>query len=203
MATDRQIRANQLNARKSTGPRTLPGKARSRLNALTHGLTAQTVVDVIEDADEFRVFAAEVAAGYRITSPFQRELIRRLTSLLWRLRRAHAVETGLFNIHARLQRERQAAQASNDNQSPLRLFCPDQMLAQDAAPAEAHAKAFLRMCNLSGGAFDRLSRYEITIWRQILQIHLLLENGSLYGPSSAMPVCETKPIPAPGGEDQS
>ena len=195
MATDRQIRANQLNASKSTGPRTLHGKARSRLNALTHGLTAQTVVDVIEDADAFRSFALEVAAGYRATSPFQKELVRRLTSLLWRLRRAHAVETGLFNIHVRLQREFRPLPDSQTNPGPLKLLCSDESLSRDSGTAEVQAKAFLRMCNLSGDAFDRLSRYEITLWRQILQIHLLLDDNAdraLYRPSP--PICETKPI---------
>lgn len=179
MATDRQIRANQLNARKSTGPRTLPGKARSRLNAVTHGLTAQTVIDVLEDPDEFRAFAAEVANGYSAPSPFQRELVRRLTSLLWRLRRAHSVETGLFNIQARLQRDLRVVHASSDRLASLRQLCTHQTISEDVAPVDAQAKAFLRLCNLTGGAFDRLTRYEITIWRQIVQIHLLLGNGSI------------------------
>ena len=40
MASHRQIRANQRNALRSTGPRSLAGRARSRLNAMNHGLTA-------------------------------------------------------------------------------------------------------------------------------------------------------------------
>jgi hypothetical protein len=39
MATPRQIEANRRNAQKSTGPRTEAGRARSRLNALKHGLS--------------------------------------------------------------------------------------------------------------------------------------------------------------------
>ncbi|MFO0906875.1 MAG: hypothetical protein U0794_00685 [Isosphaeraceae bacterium] len=38
MASPRQIRANQLNAQKSTGPKTAEGKARSCQNAFKHGL---------------------------------------------------------------------------------------------------------------------------------------------------------------------
>jgi hypothetical protein len=39
MATDRQIAANRRNAKKSSGPRSAGGKARSRRNALRHGLS--------------------------------------------------------------------------------------------------------------------------------------------------------------------
>ena len=40
MSTLKQIEANRLNAKKSTGPRTAEGKAAVRLNALKHGLFA-------------------------------------------------------------------------------------------------------------------------------------------------------------------
>ena len=46
--------ANRRNAARSTGPRTAQGKARSRFNAITHGLTAFTVVLPGEDQDAYQ-----------------------------------------------------------------------------------------------------------------------------------------------------
>jgi hypothetical protein len=51
MSTQKQIEANQRNARLSTGPRTVEGKERSRANAYKHGLTA-VVVTPMEDQQE-------------------------------------------------------------------------------------------------------------------------------------------------------
>ena len=49
MATDKQIEANRLNAKKSTGPRSVAGKAVSSMNALKSGVDAKS--DVIRGED--------------------------------------------------------------------------------------------------------------------------------------------------------
>jgi hypothetical protein len=98
MSSLRQIDANHQNAAKSTGPKTDEGKRRSRRNAVRHGLTAETVVDALEDPADYKAFEASVAAGYDPQTAVERELVLRLASLLWRLRRATAIETGLFQI---------------------------------------------------------------------------------------------------------
>ena len=100
MTSFRQVFANRRNARKSTGPRTEEGKQHSRCNAVRHGLTAETVIGALEDAEDYKAFEAAVMADYDAQSAVERELVLRLASLLWRLRRATAMETGLFEIQA-------------------------------------------------------------------------------------------------------
>src|SRR5215217_2624964 len=97
----KQIEANRRNSRWSTGPKTTRGKQRSRCNAVRHGLTAETVIRALEDAEDYRAFEAAVIADYDAQSAVERELVLRLASLLWRIRRATAMETGLFEIEAR------------------------------------------------------------------------------------------------------
>src|SRR3989440_2166166 len=101
MSSFRQIEANRRNARLSTGPVTEEGKMRSRQNALRHGLTAETVITALEDAEDYAAFEMAVTADYDAQTAVERELVLRLASLLWRLRRASTIEAGLFKVQAR------------------------------------------------------------------------------------------------------
>jgi hypothetical protein len=45
MATEKQIRANRENAKRSTGPKTAAGRIKSSRNALRHGLSLELHID--------------------------------------------------------------------------------------------------------------------------------------------------------------
>jgi hypothetical protein len=105
MTSFRQIDANRRNPRKSTGPVTQEGKQHSRCNAVRHGLTAETVIGTREDAEDYKAFEAAVTAGFDAETAVERDLVLRLASLLWRLRRATAIDTGLLETSS----ERNAA----------------------------------------------------------------------------------------------
>jgi hypothetical protein len=100
MTSLRQIEASRCNALKSTGRKTEMGKQQSRRNAVRHGLMAETVIGTLEDAEDYREFEAAVIADYDAQSVVERDLVLRLASSLWRLRRATTMETGLFEIQA-------------------------------------------------------------------------------------------------------
>ena len=195
MTSLRQIRANQRNALKSTGPNTAEGKDRSRCNAVRHGLTAETVIGALEDAEDYKAFEGAIIADYDAQSVVERELVLRLASILWRLRRATTMETGLFEIQAeQLLELRQASRAQAQSEKAMYAqfgrndwidFDRDQASTntgpvapssvRDADPAVTFAKCFLRLANLPSYALDRLSRYEASLWRQCAQIVYALD----------------------------
>ena len=95
MTSQRQFEANRAYAKRSTGPRTSDGKARSRMNAVKHGLTAKYIVIGDEDPDEFEALRADLESDFQPSTRLEHELIDRLAGLLWRLRRVPGVEAAL------------------------------------------------------------------------------------------------------------
>jgi hypothetical protein len=98
MTSLKQIDANRRNALKSTGPTSEAGKERSRQNAMRHGLTAETVVEPLENREDYKAFEMSITAEFDAQTAVERELVLRLASVLWRLRRATAIGTGLLQI---------------------------------------------------------------------------------------------------------
>jgi hypothetical protein len=195
MTSFRQIEANRRNAQLSTGPVTEEGKKKSRQNAVRHGLTAETVIDALENAEDYAAFEMAITADYDAQSAVERELVLRLASLLWRLRRATAIESGLFKIHARhLLQFRQGRRARLNREKMIDAIYRNANLAENdarqdddtfvtgntnAGSALAHqdvvTQSFIRLTNLPTYPLDRLSRYEGTLWRQACQILFSLQ----------------------------
>jgi hypothetical protein len=75
MATRKQIEANKVNAKKSTGPKSQAGKHRSRLNSRKDGLTATLLVIGDEDPAEFEALRDELMAQYDPQTPSGCELV--------------------------------------------------------------------------------------------------------------------------------
>jgi hypothetical protein len=183
MTSLRQIEANRRNARKSTGPVTQEGKQHSRCNAVRHGLTAETVIGALEDAEDYKDFEAAVTAGFDAETAVERELVLRLASLLWRLRRATAIDTGLLETpsepdtasdldSAALAHGPAAADivqiGTLENHTSLE---DSDDIAQNDTLNSAIARRFLQ---LDCKAFERLGRYETALWRQVYQVIFVL-----------------------------
>lgn len=202
MTSLRQIEANRRNALKSTGPKTELGKQRSAENAVRHGLTAETVIARLEDPEDYRAFEQAVISNYDAETAVERELCLRLASLLWRLRRATSIETGLFQIQGEIEHEPEEAQLPGPFYDRTviavqtsRAACNEDEVGRHAlddinpkgsdrslglqnnscqqVPLMPHR--FLRLANLDNGVFERLGRYEAALWRQVRQTLFTLD----------------------------
>jgi hypothetical protein len=99
MCSEKRLIANQLNALKSTGPRTGGGKLVVAQNAIKHGLRGAGAAAVVleeEDPQPFEELRAELQRDLAPRGAMQRLLFERILACAWRLRRAHLIEQGFF-----------------------------------------------------------------------------------------------------------
>jgi len=96
--TAKQLAANRRNAQRSTGPRTLEGKAKSRWNALQHGLLAKAVIppslEPYEPRADFDSLLAALREEFAPASAIEELLIERIATCYWRLARLLRAEAG-------------------------------------------------------------------------------------------------------------
>jgi hypothetical protein len=158
----------------------------------------------LEDAEDYKAFELAITADYDAQSAVERELVLRLASLLWRLRRATTIETGLFEIQAEhltnFRKTHQISPASHEIVYALFNANSGRQAAShgvanatetastqgQVAPDVGLARCFLRLCNLPNYILDRLSRYEATLWRQAGQILFALDNLDRHKPYERM-----------------
>lgn len=96
MASERQIEANRANARRSTGPKSQRGKARAKMNAVTHGLTAKQIIVPGERPEQFDRLREGLNADFAPGSTIECELVDQLAASLLRRRRVPVVEAALL-----------------------------------------------------------------------------------------------------------
>ncbi len=164
MATERQIAANRLNAKLCTGPKTPEGKAAVSSNAVTHGFTSSGGLLPGERLEDFSLLRDRIFARFAPCDPLEDELVERVASLLWRLRRIPAFEAALI-AWADACREEESLFAAGEPRL-TRLF------RDDDAPAPGsrrHILAFGRSLDafLKRDLSAKLNRYESALQRQL------------------------------------
>ena len=173
-------------------------RRRSRRRAWRDGLADQTVVKTVENVRSYRAFERVLIGSVDPRSVIELELVHRLASLFWRLRRVSAIETGLFELHGEtLPARRQdpsrgprqpgtpPTRANGHSKSPGsngRVDPPASNQEPPAAsmrprlgPSRAITQCFLRLANSDPTLFDRAGAYEARLWRQAAQTIWTLE----------------------------
>lgn len=167
MTSKKQLVANAQNALKSTGPRTLRGKARSRQNAVKHGLTACQVVLPGEDPKEYEALKNAMFLSLQPDGALENQLVERAASLTWRLRRVPVFENVLFRWAAYVERalyDTDKLDEINQKNDPVH----EQNVDQEFEDGLAVGRMFETL--LSTDALGRMGRYETTMHNQLMQV---------------------------------
>ena len=163
---------------------------------------AHAVVSSLEDVRSYRAFERTLVGSVDPRSVIELALVHRLASLLWRLRRACAIETGLFEMQGELLSARRQDPSSGPSQAGALptvtvanghskgpgpngrddppISDQDNALSTTmrAAPgrwskSRTIAQCFLRLSNLDPTLLDRVGSYEERLWRQAAQTRTL------------------------------
>ena len=141
--SQKRIEANRRNAQKSTGPRTAEGKARSSLNATTHGLSSFSQSPLnpacllhMEDKAQFLGILNEYIATYRPQHRDELDLLTEAVYAKWRQHRLWLAETNQIEVAI--------AQNENDLRRALPTATTTAQLANGIAKSEQILKLYLR-----------------------------------------------------------
>ncbi|WP_435020178.1 hypothetical protein TA3x_001687 [Tundrisphaera sp. TA3] len=136
-ASPAQIEANRRNSLKSTGPTSEEGKARSRGNALKHGMTGAGIVLPKEDAAEVDRLTESFRAELKAEGDVGGVLARRMAVHAVRMDRAVVQESAALSTHVREAKEAFMAGPDRyaDNARTLRNEAANRALFDDSPGA--------------------------------------------------------------------
>ncbi|MFZ9012211.1 MAG: hypothetical protein ACO20W_10005 [Anaerohalosphaeraceae bacterium] len=97
MTSEKQLIANRENALRSTGPRTIAGKAVASKNATRHGLRAESTVIPGEDPAEFNRFRDELFEEFAPVGVLESRLTAQIAGALWKFQRVDRMENDLLS----------------------------------------------------------------------------------------------------------
>ena len=94
---------NRANAKKSTGPKTVEGKAASSKNAFKHGLYSKSACIPGENPEDLDALRADLRAEHQPASPTEEILVDELAHHYWRINRCRYLETHMWAEQGRGQ----------------------------------------------------------------------------------------------------
>jgi hypothetical protein len=97
--------SSRLNGAKSRGPITPEGRARCSINAVSHGITAKTLILQNESQDQFLEMLNAYYVYLQPSCQVEIDLISDMVAARWRLRRVWRFETAMLDIEMDAQSE--------------------------------------------------------------------------------------------------
>jgi hypothetical protein len=144
MTSAKKRKANRNNAKKSCGPKTAAGKVRSRMNALKHGLDAETLILEGEDEAAYRRRHEAWTAVGPPRDGLEATLIDQAVRLSWRLDRANRACAAHLAERIQLLQSPEYRKQQAEAAAALAAEIGEQLLAGPPPPkynlAKIHAK---------------------------------------------------------------
>jgi hypothetical protein len=194
-----RVAANQANARRSTGPKTTEGKARSSQNARKHPFNPDPFTIVrIEDRAAISALVADAIATYQPINSQERDAVERIALAKHSMRRMSVLEAGFFTNCL--------DQAMSGPADPLILNRSELANGIDIALEQARAywlafgfNSFTRQSNIAATFLRFQAQAERLHRRAVEDFHRLLKLRGQLPPEKYEDPIEPKiePIPAP------
>jgi hypothetical protein len=171
--TRRKRAANQRNAQKSTGPKSVEGKAAVARNATSHGLSAGFTVLPHEDQVAFNRMLENYCKEFNPQTEHSRFLVHQLAQSRWRLERIRRFEAIAFELM--LEDETVLVQLGTQTS-------PSLSAAESGAPdsrwaTNPDARIVAKIATKTGDPLPILHRYAVEAERSYYRAHRELSQG--------------------------
>jgi hypothetical protein len=145
--------ANQRNAQKSTGPKTPEGKARSKLNAVTHGVFCQEIILMKEDEPLYKDLRRQFIRDLKPQRMIEMQMVDKIVECTWKQRRLRVSEATQYELELRDELADkgttwEAEMARNDPADYCAPVAMTRMLARDEANLEHYSRLDQRLQNM-------------------------------------------------------
>ena len=105
MTTEKQIKANQANSKKSTGAVTTSGKLVVAGNAVKHGLFAQRLILTDENLDEYAQLIDGLLTSLNPVGTLEQFLVEKIAVATWKQLRLTRAESASIELDRRMDRK--------------------------------------------------------------------------------------------------
>ncbi len=150
MTSNAQVRANQQNAQKSTGPKSLDGKQKVGSNRITHGILSTKLLLAGEDIQDYQALLGDLQVQLRPVGVLELSLVEKVAVILWRQRRLVGAETAVVELVMTPQRI--ASEVSSC--MGLSGFIGDKIEPEDLQPFTQEQSELLDQCRAMISEYD-------------------------------------------------
>lgn len=144
ITSDKQIKANQANSKKSTGAKTISGKLAVSGNAVKHGLFAQRLILNDENLGEYAQLIDGLIDALNPVGTLEQLLVEKIAVATWKQLRLTRAESAGIELDRRLELQ------SNRNlisKAMGRTYCKPDIAIEEFAQHTEEDKEFYAWCN--------------------------------------------------------